>query len=69
MKYKIKIDPNMCIGNGACMAHAEKTFKLNDEAKAELTGEYDEDELILRAAENCPTKAIILTEKGKQVYP
>ena len=59
----------MCIGNGACIAHAMKTFRLNDENKAELTGEYDVDELVLRAAENCPTKAIILESKGKQVYP
>ena len=70
MKYKITIDKDMCIGNGACLAHAMKTFKLNDENKAELTGEVDTDELVLRAAENCPTKAIILTnEKGKQTYP
>ena len=69
MKYKIRIDKDMCIGNGACIAHAVKTFKLSDENKAELTGDYDVDELVLRAAENCPTKAIILESKNKQVYP
>ena len=68
-KYLIEIDREMCIGNGACLAHATKTFKLDGENKAELTGDNDLDELILRAAENCPTKAIILSNKKGQVYP
>lgn len=66
---KIKIDREMCIGNGACIAHAPKTFKLDDEAKAIITGESDKDELVLRAAENCPTRAIILSKGKKQIYP
>lgn len=66
----IKIDRALCIGAGSCIAHAVKTFQLDDENKAKVLNTRDSEAEIIFAAETCPTKAIILTnEKGKQIYP
>ena len=34
----VKIDKDKCIGCGACEAVCPKSFKMNDEMKAEYTG-------------------------------
>lgn len=72
MKYKIKIDRDLCIGAATCVAVAPKAFALDNEAKAILlpTANEETDQTILDAAKSCPVAAIIVTdETGKQVYP
>ena len=69
---KIKIDRDLCIGAGTCVALAPNTFELDDELKAALKKgpKKDSDEDIIAAAKSCPTLAIILEdEQGKQIYP
>ena len=69
---KIKIDRDLCIGAGTCVALAPNTFELDDELKATLkdNDKKDPEEGILAAAKSCPTLAIILEdEQGKQIYP
>ncbi len=70
-KYKIKIDKDKCISCGTCVALAGKTFKLNSDNKAEVkSGEIDDDDTILQAAQSCPVLAIELKDsKGKKVFP
>ncbi|OGY24625.1 MAG: hypothetical protein A2126_04290 [Candidatus Woykebacteria bacterium GWB1_45_5] len=69
---KIKIDRDLCIGAGTCVALAPNTFELDDELKATLkdNDKKDPEEGILAAAKSCPTLAVILeNDQGKQIYP
>lgn len=56
---KLKIDEDLCIGCGTCSALAAKTFKLNDDGKAEvLNPSGDDEETIQNAIDSCPVQAI-----------
>ena len=71
-KFKIEIDRDACIGDGACCEEAPNTFELDDESIAVVTDpEGHSSEEIMNAAQSCPTDAIILTdsESGEQVWP
>ena len=71
-KYKITIKRDLCIGAASCSAIAPNTFALDDKNLVLIKeGEWDEDELILAAAQSCPVFAIIIEdlETGKQIFP
>jgi len=71
-KYKILIDREVCIGDGACSNDAPETFEIDDESKAiVLDPPGDEEEAILDAAQHCPVDCITLVERasGRKVYP
>lgn len=56
---KIKVDPKKCIGCGLCTSIAEKSFKMNNEGKAEaVVPAGDGDAKIKEAIESCPVQAI-----------
>ncbi len=71
-KYKIDIDRELCIGDGACCGEAPNTFEMDDENIAKVTNPdgHTPDE-ILQAAQTCPVDAIKLTDAatGEQVWP
>jgi ferredoxin len=68
---KIEVIRDACIGAASCVALAQKTFELDEEAKAiilDKKGNSDED--ILEAAKSCPTDAIIVwDDEGNQLWP
>ncbi len=71
-KYEIKIDRELCIGDGACCGEAPNTFEMDGDNIAVVkdpSGHTDEE--ILQAAQVCPVDAIILTDKqtGEKVWP
>ena len=71
-KIKIKVDRNLCIGAGSCVAVAPLAFALDNEAKAIVlpTVDQTDDNTLLESARACPVAAIIVTdETGKQVFP
>ena len=58
---KLKVNEDLCIGCGQCVANASEVFEFNDEGFAqvkvdEIPKEYEED--ALDAKEGCPTEAI-----------
>ena len=55
----IKVDPNLCIGCGTCVAMCPDVFQMNSEAKAEAISQENTD-CAKRAAEACPAQAIIV---------
>lgn len=58
---RIKIDRELCIGDGSCASIAPKTFKLDLDGKAIVIDEYgDDDETIKMAVESCPVQAITM---------
>ncbi len=68
MKFIPQIDESVCAAHGDCVEVAPKVFALND--IAHVIGEGPP-ELILEAAEVCPSVAIIVVdeETGEQVFP
>lgn len=61
---RIKIDRDLCIGDGSCAAIASKTFKLDLEGKAIVIDDYgDDDDTIKMAIESCPVQAIVMEEE------
>jgi ferredoxin len=68
---KVKVDRELCIGVGNCMAIAPTVFKLDDQNKAVVLdpGSVNE-ETLMEAARSCPENAIILEDdQGNQLYP
>jgi len=73
-KYIIEYDLNKCIGAASCAVIAPLTFFMNEENRAEIldNGEtWDDDDLILSAAQSCPVLAIkiINKETNEQIFP
>ena len=71
-KLQIKIIREECIGDGACCDDAPNTFVLDDDGIATVKSDStDDQDTILTAARNCPTDAIVVTEKasGKKLVP
>lgn len=56
-----KVDQEKCIGCGVCVALAPKTFRFNDNGKAEVVTEVgDEQSNIQSAKDSCPVQAITI---------
>lgn len=71
-KYIVEILRDICIGAASCVAIAADTFQLDEENKVYmLESDWDEDEIILAAAQSCPVFAIIIkdAQTGKQIFP
>ncbi len=71
-RYTIIIDESKCIAAASCISVAMNTFSLNNRNVAQVTDENGDDaELILLAAQSCPTNAITLIDKksGEYVWP
>jgi ferredoxin len=68
MTYTVEIDEGVCAAHGDCVDVAPEVFELADVAVVIGSGP---DELLLRAAEACPSTAIRLvdSETDEQVYP
>jgi len=56
---KVTVDKDKCIGCGACVSIAGKTFKMGEDGKSEVVDpEGDDLETIENAAQSCPVEAI-----------
>jgi ferredoxin len=68
MSYVATIDPGACAAHGDCEAIAPEIFAIEDVAVVVGTGP---DELMLAAAQACPSVAIVITdgEGGPPLYP
>ncbi len=68
MRYLPQVDESACAAHGDCVDVAPTVFELDDTAHVIGDGPPD---LILRAAEVCPSVAISVVdeETGEQVYP
>jgi len=71
-KYILLIDREACVGAATCVALAGLTFALDSESKVVfLEGDWDQDEMVLAAAQSCPVFAISILDKetGLKVFP
>lgn len=68
---KVKVDRDLCVGIGNCVAMAPTVFKLDGHSKAVVLdiSSINEDKL-MSAAESCPVNAIIIEDdQGQQLFP
>jgi ferredoxin len=68
MSYLVEIDEGACAAHGDCVDVAPQVFELGDVAR--VVGEGPDD-LLLAAAEACPSAAIRLVdaETSEAIYP
>jgi len=68
MTYLVEIDESACAAHGDCVDIAPEAFGLGEVAQVIGTGP---DEVLLRAAEACPSGAIRIldAETSEPVYP
>jgi ferredoxin len=67
MPYTATIDAAACAAHGDCEVIAPEVFAIDDVAVVIGTGP---DELMLAAAQACPSVAIVITDAGgRPVYP
>jgi ferredoxin len=68
---RVKVDRELCVGIGNCVAVAPEVFKLDEENKAVVVDPAGAAEKTIRlAAGSCPVSAIILEDdNGRQLYP
>lgn len=69
MGYRIEINIDDCMSSGKCVADYPDAFDFDDEELAVLNDpEALDDQQMLRAARNCPSRAIVLFDAdGNQV--
>jgi ferredoxin len=70
MALEVRIDRDECIGAQSCVRWAPQVFKIDDEGLAEvLTDGVAAVPLadILKAAGDCPTKAVIVIQDGERI--
>ncbi len=62
MSKQAQVDKNKCIACGSCVAMAAKSFKLDDDGKAEAIVPAGDDEVTVQnAVDSCSVQAISLT--------
>lgn len=75
-RYRIIVEPSLCLAFGSCETLAPKVFAVEKNRrinpKAVVISETAEDfETILDAAKTCPTKAILIIDRytGERIFP
>lgn len=68
---KVRVDRELCIGVGNCVAFAPTVFEFDEENKATVLNPSSvDDDTLLEAAESCPENAIIVEDdEGHLLYP
>ena len=68
---KVRVDRELCIGVGNCVALAPTVFEFDEENKATVLDPSSvDDDTLLEAAESCPENAIIIEDdEGHLLYP
>ncbi len=68
---KVRVDRDLCIGVGNCVAFAPTVFELDQENKAVVLDPSSvDDDTLFESAKSCTEDAIILEdEEGRQLYP
>lgn len=71
MGYRVRVDPDICIGTTQCVEAAPSAYTMNDAHTMARPLPQGSDEAILEGARACPVEAIIITdeESGEQIFP
>ena len=65
------IDPKRCVGNAACAWAAPGIYVLDEETRVAVLENKDiaTVEQLFAGARACPTRAIIISQYGRRVFP
>ncbi len=68
---RVRVDRDLCLSVGNCVALAPTVFTLDEENKAVVLDPSSvDDDTLLEAAESCPVDAIVVEDdEGHQLYP
>jgi ferredoxin len=68
---KVRVNRELCIGVGNCVAVAPSVFKLDEKGKAVAAETPSvEEQTLWDAAQSCPENAIVLEDdEGHQLHP
>jgi ferredoxin len=68
---RVRVDRDLCIGVGNCVAYAPTVFELDEENKAVILDPSSLDNnTLLEAAKSCPENAIIVEDdERRQLCP
>ena len=68
---RVRVDRDLCIGVGNCVAFTPTVFAFDEENKAIVIDPSSvDDDTLLEAAESCPENAIIVEDdEGHQLHP
>jgi ferredoxin len=69
---RIEVDHSVCVGNGTCLTIAPDVFEHNAYRQSEVKNpDGAPEEVVLRAATNCPVGAIRVSDAatGQQLFP
>jgi ferredoxin len=73
MVWHLAVDGRACIASGMCSALAPEQFALDGEharpVRPEIDVEGEAGEIVLDAADSCPSQAITVTEAGRVIGP
>jgi curved DNA-binding protein CbpA len=73
--FQIIVEPSLCMAFGSCETLAPKVFAVEKDKifnpKAKVISEIEDLDVILAAAQTCPTKAILIKDRktGDYIYP
>jgi ferredoxin len=69
MSFHAEVDHTVCTGYAECARIAPTGFKLNENNQSEPLESSTPDDVLLTAAQECPTNAIrIVSDDGDVVY-
>ncbi len=69
-RIHVRVDRDLCIGSGDCVATVPAVFELDDEGKAVvLDPDAAGTDEIVEAAMNCPVTAIFVIGEEGDIYP
>jgi ferredoxin len=68
--WKVTVDRDACIGSGICVGTAPDHFRLDDSRSRPVAEVVGPDEILLDAAESCPSEAITVYDAaGRRLAP
>jgi len=69
-RWRVAVDRDTCMGSGVCAGTAPAHFRLDDGAARPVDESPEPDDVLLDAAESCPTESITVRDsEGNLLAP
>lgn len=68
--WTLTVNRDLCLGTGLCAGTAPRHFQLSDGRSRPIADVIDPDDIVLDAADTCPTEAIAVHDAaGSRLAP